>query len=231
MYCIRCGVKLADFETSCPLCGTVVYHPDIVQKDTDPLFPIDHHPPKAPRSIVPQIIATVSFLIPLLTVLVCDLQISRAVTWSGYVIGALIIGYVTLVLPSWFRRPNPVIFVPCTFATVIVYLLYICLVTDGHWFLSFAFPVAGGVGLIITAVVTLLRYLKRGQLFVLGGAFTVLGVFMLLVEFLANITYNVSRFIGWSFYPLTALVIIGGLLIFLGIYRPAREAMERKFFM
>ena len=28
MYCIKCGVKLADTEKKCPLCGTVVYHPE-----------------------------------------------------------------------------------------------------------------------------------------------------------------------------------------------------------
>lgn len=231
MYCIHCGVKLADTEKLCPLCGTIVYHPDLTQEHADPLFPKDHHPPKAPRSLAPQIMATFAFLLPFVTLIVCDLQLNRAVTWSGYVIGALAVGYVSLVLPSWFRKPNPVIFVPCTFAMIAVYLLYISLVTNGGWFLSFAFPVTGGVGLIVTAVVTLLRYLKRGQLFVLGGAFVALGGFMLLVEFLANLTFHVSRFIGWSFYPLTALVMLGGFLIFLGAYRPARETMERKFFI
>ena len=29
MYCIKCGVRLADTERSCPLCGTVCFHPDL----------------------------------------------------------------------------------------------------------------------------------------------------------------------------------------------------------
>lgn len=29
MYCINCGVELADSETVCPLCGTRVFHPDM----------------------------------------------------------------------------------------------------------------------------------------------------------------------------------------------------------
>ncbi len=231
MYCIQCGVKLADTEKTCPLCGTLVFHPALSRKEVDPLFPAHHHPPQAPRSLAPQIIATFAFLLPLVTLFVCDMQLNHTVTWSGYVIGALLIGYVSLVLPFWFRKPNPVIFVPCAFAVTIVYLLYISLATNGGWFLSFAFPIAGGVGLIITAVVALLHYLKRGQLFILGGAFVLLGAFMLLIEFLANITFDVLHFIGWCFYPLTALVMLGGFLIFLGIYRPAREAMERKFFI
>ena len=27
MYCIKCGVELADSEKSCPLCQTPVFHP------------------------------------------------------------------------------------------------------------------------------------------------------------------------------------------------------------
>ena len=30
MYCVNCGVKLAPTESVCPLCGTRVYHPDLV---------------------------------------------------------------------------------------------------------------------------------------------------------------------------------------------------------
>ena len=31
MYCIKCGVELADTEKQCPLCGTLVYHPELEQ--------------------------------------------------------------------------------------------------------------------------------------------------------------------------------------------------------
>ena len=30
MYCVKCGVELADSEKKCPLCGTPVFHPDIL---------------------------------------------------------------------------------------------------------------------------------------------------------------------------------------------------------
>ncbi|MBQ9746682.1 MAG: hypothetical protein IJW21_07645, partial [Clostridia bacterium] len=74
-------------------------------------------------------------------------------------------------------------------------------------------------------------YLRRGKLFIFGGATIAFGLFMLLVEFLLCVTFEGVRFIGWSLYPLITLVILGGLLIFLGICRPARENMERKFFI
>ena len=27
MYCVKCGVELADSQRVCPLCGTRVFHP------------------------------------------------------------------------------------------------------------------------------------------------------------------------------------------------------------
>lgn len=231
MYCVRCGVKLADTEMQCPLCKTRVFHPDIVREKGEGLYPAIDPPAAREKVRRSQILLTAIFLLPILIVLLCDLQFNREVTWSGFVVGALMVGYVALVLPAWFQKPNPVIFVPCGFAAVGVYLLYINLATGGNWFLSFAFPVAGGIGLIVTAVVTLLRYLRRGRLYIFGGAFIALGAFMLLMEFLLNLTFEQFRFIGWSLYPLVTFALLGGLLIFLGICRPARETMERKFFI
>lgn len=231
MYCVQCGVKLAPSEKQCPLCGTRVFHPDLVMPEGDPAYPVGRLPATAPRSFLWQVILTALFLIPMLVVPLCDIQLNGTVTWSGYVTGALLLCYILVVLPMWFRHPNPVIFVPCDFAAIGAYLLYIDLATGGNWFMTFAFPLTGGICLIVTTVVTLLRYVPKGALYTLGGASIALGGLMLLTEFLVNITFHVERFFGWSLYPLIALVILGGLLIFLAICRPARQTLERKFFI
>lgn len=231
MYCIKCGVKLAASEKKCPLCGTVPHHPDIPAEPVKPLYPADRYPAETVRPKVLQGAMLFLFLLPMVIVLLVDLQVGGAVTWAGYVIGALILAYLVIFLPLWFRKPNPVIFVPCDFAAVILYLLYISLATGGNWFLSFAFPVAGGIGLIVTAVVTLLRYIRRGRLYILGGATMALGAFMLLIEFLLVITFTHYSFVGWSLYPLVALLLLGALMIYLAIDRSARETMERKLFV
>ena len=97
--------------------------------------------------------------------------------------------------------------------------------------MSFAFPVTACIGLVATAVVVLLKYLRRGRLYVIGGACIVLGAFMPLLEFLIYITFDVSRFAVWFMYPLIALALFGGMLIFLALCRPAQQSMERKFFL
>lgn len=231
MYCIKCGVKLASSEEKCPLCGTVPYHPDIPREPVKPLYPQGRYPAETVKPKVLQGALLICYLLPMVITMLVDHQVNGEITWSGYVLGSLVLSYVVIFLPMWFRKPNPVIFVPCDFAAVILFLLYIDLVTPGSWFLSFAFPVTGGVGLIVTAVVALMRYVRRGKLYILGGALMALGAFMLLVEFLLVITFDHYSFVGWSLYPLTALMVLGGLLIYLAINHSARETMERKLFI
>ena len=231
MYCVKCGVKLADTEKTCPLCQTIVFHPALTQPPAEPLYPKNHVPTPHVSSRALQIILTAAFLLPILICLQCDLMVNRHLDWAGYVIGSLITAYTVFVLPQWFRRPNPVVFCPIDFAAAGLFLLYINFTTGGHWFLSFAFPVTGFVGLLTTAVVVLLRYVRRGILYIIGGALLALGAFMPLMEYLLYLTFDSIGFWGWSFYPLTALVILGGTLIFLAINRHAREKMEKKFFI
>lgn len=230
MYCIQCGVELADTEKICPLCMTRVYHPEIHQPEVIPMYPAGREMVTARHSKAKAIFLTVVVAMGLLFSVLCDLQLSGRVSWSGYAVGGLLTAYVLLVLPCWFQNPNPVIFVPCGFAAILTYLMYINLVTAGSWFLSFAFPVTGGVGLLITAFVTLLRYIPKGKLYIVGGTLISLGGFTLLTEFLLTVTFPRVEFVGWSVYPLTALALLGGFLIFLGICPPARESMKRKFF-
>lgn len=231
MYCVNCGVKLADSEKKCPLCGVAAFHPDIERKVTESTYPQKNKPEKTVYNHLAEIIATLLFLLPLFTVLVCDFQISGGISWSGYVIGALIVLYVSFVLPAWFKNPNPVIFVPVAFTVIGVYVLYINFAVDGDWFLSFGFPAVGGFGLIVTAATVLLRYVKRGLFYILGGTSIAFGAYVVLLEFLMYVTFDPIKFIGWSFYPLITFTLIGGFLIFLAVSRTAREIMERKFFI
>jgi len=130
MYCINCGVKLADTEKKCPLCNTVVYHPDLAQADARPLYPVGKRPPTHSGSKALNGAAIILFLIPLVVCLFADMSANHRLDWFGYVAGALAVSYVAVALPLWFRKPNPVIFVPCTFAAVGLYLFLISLARE-----------------------------------------------------------------------------------------------------
>lgn len=229
MYCIRCGVKLADTEKKCPLCHTVVCHPDFMQTAEQPLYPGDKMPKNNAGTKALNGAVILLFFIPMLVCFFADLSIDGKMEWFAYVAGALAVSYVIFALPLWFEKPNPVIFVPCDFAVIAVYLLYINFATGGNWFLRFALPAVGGICLITCTVVTLMHYLRGGKLYILGAAFMALGAFMLLLEFLMKITFGLP-FVGWSVYPLVVLLLFGGLLIYFAINTAAREIMERKLF-
>ena len=184
MYCVKCGVKLADTEKACPLCGTPAYIPEQMNDAAKPLFPKNKMPKATRRSKTLNGAIVVAFLIPILICFLSDLQSSDGLDWFGYVAGGLGVAYVAFALPLWFYKPNPVIFTPCVFAAATLYVLYIDLATHGGWFLGFAFPVSGAACLITSATVTLLHYLKRGKLYVVGGTLLASGAFMLLLEFL-----------------------------------------------
>ena len=98
-------------------------------------------------------------------------------------------------------------------------------------FLTFAFPVAGSIGVLITTVVALLRYVRRGYLYIFGGALIAAGGLAMLLEFLLNLTFGVHQTFFWSFYPLAAGVLLGVMLIIIAVCPPLRRSLHRKFFL
>ena len=232
MYCVNCGVELSDSETVCPLCGTRVFHPDLPRKQADGPYPSDQHirPEEVNRSGI-LFVMTVLALLPAVICLLCDWRINGRIVWSGFAAGGIGVLYVLILLPMWFRHPNPVIFVPVDFAAIILYLLYIDLATSGHWFLSFAFPVTGAIGLLLTAVVALVRYVHAGYLYIFGGALILGGGLAVLIEFLLNVTFQIHKVLFWSLYPMAAGVILGGMLLVIAICKPLRKSLHRKFFL
>ena len=111
------------------------------------------------------------------------------------------------------------------------YVSSIALILSGHYVGGqWRLPLVGALCVIFTALVALIKYVKKGKLFIFGGCLIALGAVMPVMEMLMNYTFQ-RKFVAWSVYPFTALVGVGLYLIFLGIYRPAREIMERKFFI
>lgn len=228
MYCANCGVKLADSEKRCPLCGTEAYHPDIERPEVDPLFPQDFVPKRELSKATIHIIIFTLFLIPILLTLYCDFYINYAITWSAYVVFSLFIVYIVAILPTWFKKPTPAVFVPIDFFVIALFLHYINFATKGDWFLTLAFPIVAYLGIIVTTASVLLYYLKKGHLYVIGAFFIALGLFMEIVELFLMITFKFDSFNGWSLYPMIPLVLIGLGIIAISISRNIRTILARK---
>lgn len=228
MYCVKCGVELADSEKRCPLCGTEAFLPNGRGETPYPEF-VDEHEKLKPMGVI-LILTCLITLAAVLTVLI-DVKMSHAMTWSGYSVCGLALFYVAAVLPMWFSHPNPVIFVPCDFAAAALYLLYIDLASGGRWFLSFAFPTVGAAALIVTAVIALVRYLKKGFMYIFGGLIIASGGYCMLIEFLLELTFGGGRGFVWSLYPLVACFVLGMGIIVAAICPPIRETLKRKLFI
>jgi hypothetical protein len=231
MYCIKCGVELTDGQTICPVCGTRVYHPDVPVKDALPTYPKkDFESEEFNRKGVLFVITILMALISGLA-LAFDITINSAVVWSGYVLSSMLVLYFCIIFPLWFRRTTPAVFVPVGFASIILLLLYINLHTSGNWFLSFAFPVSGILGLIITAMATLCHYLRRGWLYIIGGGLLALGGWILLIEFFLHLPFELPGHVIWSPFPCATLAVFGMMLIVIAIVKPLKESLKRVFYV
>ena len=97
MYCVQCGVKLAESEQVCPLCGTKAYHPELPPQDGEPLYPPNLLPAQPGRSLLLPGLLTVLVVLAGLVAVLCDQQVSGGITWSGHVLGGLGVSYVALI--------------------------------------------------------------------------------------------------------------------------------------
>ena len=230
MYCIKCGAHLSDGQTVCPLCETRVYHPDFIvsEEQTYPKIPFQSEEYNRKGLLF---VLTMIFLIPLILPIILELNWHSDVSWSGYTSGGTLIFYTAFIMPFWFKKQNPVIFTPITFALTIGLLLFICLETGGNWFMSFAFPIVGSLGIIVTAFIAVLYYVKKGCLYTIGGFLIALGLWTVLLEFDIRTTFDVYTPFYWSLAPLTVLSVIGIMLIVIAIVKPLKESLRRIFFI
>lgn len=228
MYCVKCGVELADSERVCPLCETPVYFPGL---DTNPETPY-------PKAIVPKessktkavcFLITCFFVLAAVICFVCDFNLNEMINWSDTVFGSLLVAYVIFVLPSWFKNPLPAVFVPCDFVAIALLLFYIDFRFDGGWYFSFAFPVTIGAAIICCSVSILAYYLRRGRLYIAAGAIIATGAYSIFIELCLHSAFHIQHMHMWSIYPATAFLVIGLMLIVIAIVRPWKEHLYKIF--
>lgn len=227
MYCVKCGVQLQEGAERCPLCHTPVWNPDNSIKE-------NRYPDKLPRrhneTNLPGAIAlTVICIIAIVAVLTACYRLYGTLQWGGYVVYGILLFYIIAVLPLWFHNPLGEVFVPVDHAAAALYVLYICLKTGGHWFMSFAFPVILASCIMSTAAICLLKYVRGGRLFIFGGLLIALGGFTVLVEFFEHLSFGTEMF-RWSLYSLGAFGVVGLFLLIAGIIPSLRHSLEKRFF-
>ncbi len=227
MYCVKCGVRLQEGIDVCPLCETPVWNPDQTERNTG--YP-DRYPGAHRESNLPYAVGMTVFCVTaILVILTVCLKLYGRLDWGGYAIGGVGLFYVVAVIPAWFRRPHGEIFLPCDHAAAALFVLYACLKTGGHWFLSFAFPVILGSCLLSTAVVSLLKYTRGGRAFILGGFLLGIGAYTVMIEFFEHLTFGREMF-RWSLYSLAGFGAVGVFLLLAGVIPSLRQTLRKRFF-
>jgi len=100
MYCVKCGVELADSEKKCPLCQTTVVCPDGMKRENSesryPPFPGNETEGISRAGAL--FIVTFLFFIPFALCLLCDLALNHEIVWSGYASGGILLSYILMIL-------------------------------------------------------------------------------------------------------------------------------------
>ena len=227
MFCVKCGVELADSERSCPLCNTPVYYPGLpAAVSTYPQYKKVGESTSA-KGI--NFLIAVGMALAVAICILCDINMNGHIEWSDYVLGGAALFYLVVFLPAWFSRPSPAIFVPCDFLGAALFLCYINLKLDGDWFVTFAMPVTAFIALIVCSVVILSYYLRAGYLYIFGGASILFAAFFIVMELLMHLTFGISHVMLWSMYPATALFMLGISLITIAIVPAFRESLRKVF--
>ena len=227
MFCVKCGVELAESENKCPLCNTPVYYPEKERGELKfPEFKNVREPLNA-RGLS----FVISFFVAIAAVIsiICNITVSNELTWSLYVVASLALAYVLFILPTWFKRPSVAVFVPTDFGATAIFVGIIAALTDSDWYFSFALPVIAFFALVVSSIAILSYYLRRGYLYIWGGAFILFGLFMPILELLLHLNFAIEGNFHWSFYPFSALMLLGVMLIVIAIVKPFRESLRKIF--
>ena len=228
MYCVKCGVELADSERVCPLCETPVYFPELDPNPETP-YPKEVKTSGGNRRMASCFILTFFFLIFAAIPVICNINLDDKITWSGVSLGGVLLLYIFTILPAWFERRSPAIFVPCDFLAIALYLHYINYFVGGDWFFSFALPVTTAAGVICTTIFVLSYYLKKGRLYIAAGSFISIGAFCVFLEFFLHHAFHIHNKMVWSFYPASIFTLLGLMFIIIAIVRPIREQLTKLF--
>ena len=231
MYCIKCGVELSDNQTICPLCSTKVYHPDLMPAETPPTYPKKDFQSEAINRKGILFVITVLFLLPLLLPMTFELLVVDRITWSGFVTAGTLLSYLFFILPLWFKKKHPIIFVPSYFLGSALLVWYVNFATEGNWFFSFALPITATLAVIVSSVTVLVATLKHGRLYVIGSAIIALGGWTMLIERLLHVTFDVRHTVYWSLFTLISFFILGMMLIIIAIVKPWKESLRKFFFV
>lgn len=204
MYCVRCGVELAEKEGFCPLCGTKAYDPDEVAKLLSECEGKERQP--APeratvRYIKNRYVAIVRFCIfmSMLILVIVNLSVNGGLNWSLYPLSVLALLWFCMIFPvKYSHRFHPVILVSACVGAASLFLIAIDLLTGfGRWSLIALYSAA--YACLAVSLPLLAKKLNAKHIITILAACA--GLYLFALDFEVG-------FKGWSLYAACGIVLL-----------------------
>lgn len=231
-YCVHCGVQIADYEKSCPLCGTPVIDPQRTMQG-EPLF-IDRMDLTAHR-INRTFVATLVFavmLIPFAITAILDFILSVQLTWAFYVLGAEGCFGIFFLVPFLYPRANPYWFALTDTAAAAAYLLLIAALNHGiSWYFVLGLPLVLLTGWFAVLCLFFVRQKKLGKLGIAGRLLLSTAIFLFGIDIIIRQALAGSFWPLWAWYASAPLIVLGVVIIIFSRSIRISEWIRRKLFL
>jgi len=230
-YCVKCGVELSASEKKCPLCFTPVSQWVDTDEIVQPAYPPEHDKIKYNRRSI-AVLGMLILLIPAGICLLCNILSSSFADWSLYVLGGEACFFIYTLLPLMFEKPEAYFCVSADAAVTCGYLALIgVLIKDMSWLLPVGIPITVLSGMLIFALIKIIRLRQPADLYKLAGAAAIVGLFVTVIELIINLYKHKSIFISWSLYVLLPCSIIALMLIFIEKNHALKDKIARRLFI
>lgn len=233
-YCVHCGVELAQSEPDCPLCGTTVQNLSCAwQKPEDMPYPetVELGTERIDRRYARQLMAMV-LMVPAFVVLLLDFFDGGALSWSPFVLGAMLLLYCWIVVPFLFRFAKPYAYILIDVASLSGYLLLIALLTEGlPWFLGLVLPALLFTGLCVMGALLAARRLALPLLYRVALVVLLIGLYLIGLEQIIRLFTGRPMGFNWSVYASVPLAAIALMLALTERNKPLKQEIRKRLFL
>lgn len=230
-YCVHCGVELAPSEKKCPLCLTPVVDPNAAHGVVEKPYPDRLETVAAIDHRYGARLATLFLAIPLAAVLICDLAISKHITWSLFVLGAGACVCVWVILPFYLEVRKPYLYIGADILSTSAYLALIAWHAGGmDWYTAVALPLTLLTGLTAILCVYIARRKKMPILHKFSNMVLVVAAALVGLEALIDRYALGAPHLEWSLYSLVSLVAFGAIFRVIDKNPKLKEDIRRRLY-
>lgn len=228
-YCVNCGVELDATLKKCPLCETVVYHPERTEVNSEETFPkkkgeVDTVSKKEGIVFVTVLLLTIAVTCTLLNIYVYNRN-----WWSIPVNGVCITLWVFFMAAIFCEKITVYGMILLDAIAIGNYLFMISLITSSdRWLIMIGLPILAVAFVLIEISVFLSKKLPSSLLTgTLYFFVTIAGVCVTIEATIDNYVREIIR-LGWSAIVVTVCAIISVFIILILMMGRLRNSIRRR---